>query len=65
MIMSSKVKVIKRAKSDDIVEVVAREKVKNEQQRNREIVEVIKSWIDDFKLQSISKRESALAFLIK
>ena len=63
--MSSKVKLIKRSKAEELPKVVAKDKVQSEQQRNREIVEVIKSWIDDFKLQSISKRESALAFLIK
>lgn len=61
--MSSKVKVVKRAQSDELVEVVVKSNVKNELQRNREIVEVIMTWIDDFKLQNASKRESALALL--
>ena len=63
--MRSKVKLIKRSKAEELPKVEVKDKVQSEQQRNREIVEVIKSWIDDFKLQSISKRESALAFLIK
>jgi len=63
--MSSKVKLIKRSKAEELPKVVVKDKVQSEQQRDREIVEVIKGWIDDFKLQSISKQQSALAFLIK
>jgi hypothetical protein len=38
---------------------------KNEQQRNREIVGVIKSWIQEFKLRNRSGSEASVALLNK
>jgi hypothetical protein len=38
---------------------------KSEQQRNREIVGVITSWIDEFKLRGSSRSKAALVLLNK
>jgi hypothetical protein len=38
---------------------------KNERQRNREMVGVIKGWVEEFKLRNVSRSEAALAFLNK
>ena len=63
--MSSKVKLIKRPKSDELLQVAVQDSVKNEQQRNREMVSTIKSWIDEFKLRSTANKQTALALLVK
>jgi len=61
--MSSKVRIVKRKKVDESMPVVTKDNVKNEQQRNREVIGVIKSWIDEFKLRTASKTEAALILL--
>ena len=63
--MSTKVKLVKKGKIDNSVRVVTENHVKNEQQRDREIVSVIKSWIDEFKLQTVTRRQAALVLLNK
>ena len=60
--MSTKVKLVKRVKANESSPVVTKTNV-TEQQRNRAIVGVIKSWIDEFKLDSATKSEKALALL--
>ena len=61
--MSSEVRIVKRRKVDESMPVVTKDNVKNEQQRNREVVGVIKNWIDEFKLRTASKAEAALILL--
>jgi hypothetical protein len=61
--MSSKVRIVKRRKVDESMPVVTKDNVKNEQQRNREVIGVIKSWIDEFKLRTASNAEAALILL--
>lgn len=63
--MSSKVKLVKKTKSDQLTQVITKNEVKSDQERNREIVGVIKSWIDDFKLHTAAKTEAALILLTK
>ena len=63
--MSSKVKLVKKVATDHTKRVAAKSKLVSEQQRNRELVEVIKSWIDEFRLQTESKSQDALALLVK
>jgi len=61
--MSSQVRIVKRRKVDESMPVVTKDNVKNEQQRNREVIGVIKSWIDEFKLRTASQAEAALILL--
>jgi hypothetical protein len=61
--MSSKVRIVKRKKVDESKPVITKDNVRNEQQRNREVIGVIKSWIDEFKLSTASKSEAALILL--
>jgi len=61
--MSSKVRIVKRRKVDESMPVVTKDDVRNEQQRNREVIGVIKSWIDEFKLRTASQAEAALILL--
>ena len=61
--MSSKVRIVKRRKVDESMPVVTKDNLKNEQQRNREVIGVIKNWIDEFKLRTASKAEAALILL--
>ena len=63
--MSSKVRIVKRKKVDESKPVITKDNVRNEQQRNREVIGVIKSWIDEFKLRTASKAEAALILLIR
>jgi len=63
--MSSQIRVVKKAKGDDLTRVVANDNAKNERQRNREIVGVIKSWIEEFRLRSTSSSQAALVRLTK
>jgi hypothetical protein len=63
--MSFQVRVVKRPKAGVLTRVAAPGHTKNEQQRNREIVAVVKSWIDEFKLRTPSRSEAALVFLKK
>lgn len=63
--MSSEIRIVKRQKADESLRVNANGKAKSEQQRNREIVGVIKSWIEEFKLRSSSRSKAALVLLNK
>ena len=61
--MSSKVRIVKRKKVDESKPVITKDNVRNEQQRNREVIGVIKRWIDEFKLSTASKAQAALILL--
>jgi hypothetical protein len=63
--MSSKIRIVKRRKAHESMRVTANDDAKSEQQRNREIVGVIKSWIEEFKLRSSSRSKAALVLLNK
>ena len=63
--MSSQIRIVKRQKTYKSMRVTASGSAKSEQQRNREIVGVIKSWIEEFKLRTVAKSEAALALLNK
>ena len=63
--MSSEIRIVKRQKADESLHVKANGNAKSEQQRNREIVGVIKSWIEEFKLRSSSRSKAALVLLNK
>jgi hypothetical protein len=63
--MSSEIRIVKRQKADESLRVNANGNAKSEQQRNREIVGVIKSWIEEFKLRSSSRSKAALVLLNK
>ena len=63
--MSSQVRIVKKQKADEAVPAQAPDIVKNERQRDREIVGVIKSWIDEFKINSNLRSQAALALLAK
>jgi len=62
--MSSQVRVVKKPKVD-AMRVATNGDGKNERQRNREIVGVIKGWVEEFKLRTVSRSEAALALLNK
>jgi hypothetical protein len=62
--MSSKVRIVKRQEANESP-VAVQDVVKSEQQRNREIVGVIKGWIDEFRLRSAANSQAALAFINK
>ena len=62
--MSSQVRVVKKPKAD-ASRIAPNGDAKNEQQRNREIVGVIKSWIQEFRLGNASRSQAALALLNK
>ena len=63
--MSSEIRIVKRQKADESLRVNANGNAKSEQRRNREIVGVIKSWIEEFKLRSSSRSKAALVLLNK
>ena len=63
--MSSKVRIVKRKKVDESKPVITKDNVRNEQQRNREVIGVIKSWIDEFKLRSRHESRVTLPLLNK
>ncbi|PWT89795.1 MAG: hypothetical protein C5B55_10780 [Blastocatellia bacterium] len=63
--MSSQVRLIKKGKALESMHAAANATAKNEQQRNREIVGIVKSWIDEFKLGRASRSQTALLLLIK
>ena len=63
--MSSQVRIVKKQTAAEAVPTQVSDVVKNESQRNREIVGVIKSWIDEFKINSNSRSQAALALLAK
>lgn len=63
--MSSQVRVVKKAKDDASMRVAINGDGKNERQRNREMVGVIKGWVEEFKLRTVSRSEAALALLNK
>jgi hypothetical protein len=60
-LMSSQIRVVKKQKADESMRAAVERNTKNEQQRNREIVGVIKSWIQEFKLRNRSGSEVSLA----
>ena len=61
--MSSKIKLVKKGKVDSTSPVSANDHVMTEQQLNRQIVGVIKGWIDEFKVRRTSEMQSALLML--
>jgi hypothetical protein len=63
--MSSQVRVVKKPKDEASTRVDANGERKNERQRNREMVGVIKSWVEEFKLRTVMRSEAALALLNK
>jgi hypothetical protein len=63
--MSSQVRVVKKPKDDASMCVATNGNSKNDRQRNREMVGVIKGWVEEFKLRTISRSEAALALLNK
>ena len=64
--MTSQIRVVKKPKkARGSLRVSPNGNAKNEQQRNREMVGVIKSWIDEFKLRSASRSQAAVALLNK
>lgn len=63
--MSSATRIVKRQKADESLRVNANGNTKSEQQRTREIVGVIKSWIEEFKLRGSSRSKAALVPLNK
>jgi len=62
--MTSGVRILKRG-SDGSTKGLAidRSDKKNDQQRNREIVSTVKSWIAELDLRRISRRREALRLL--
>jgi hypothetical protein len=63
--MRSEIRIVKRQIADESLRVNANGSNKSEQQRNREIVGVIKSWIEEFKLRGSSRSKAALVLLNK
>jgi hypothetical protein len=63
--MSSQVRVVKKPKASELTHGATDGNVKNERQRNREIVGVIKGWVTEFKVRTASRSEAALALLNK
>ena len=63
--MRSEIRIVKRQKADKSLRVNANRNNKSEQQRNREIVGVIKSWIEEFRFRSTSSSQAALVRLTK
>jgi len=63
--MRSEIRIVKRQKADKSLRVNANGNAKSEQQRNREMVGVIKGWVEEFKLRAVSRSEAALALLNK
>ena len=63
--MSSQVRIVKKQTAAEAVPTQVSDVVKNESQRNREIVGVIKSWIDEFKLRSKQESRVTLPLLNK
>jgi len=63
--MRSEIRIVKRQKADKSLRVNANGNAKNERQRNREMVGVIKGWVEEFKLRAVSRSEAALALLNK
>ena len=61
--MSSKVRIVKKQKVDESLPIVSKDKVKSQQERNREVIGVIKSWIDEFKLSAAARSEVAMVLL--
>jgi hypothetical protein len=62
--MSSQVRVVKRSKPK-ASRLVAKRKVKNERQGNREIAGVVKTWIEEFQVRTAERTEAALTLLHK
>ena len=63
--MSSQIRVVKKAEADGSTRIAPKRQRENEQQRNREMVGVIKGWVEEFKLRAVSRSEAALALLNK
>ena len=63
--MSSQVRVVKKQNADASVRGTVKSRAKNEQQRNREIVGVIRSWIEEFRLRTTTSSQAALVRLTK
>jgi len=63
--MRSEIRIVKRQQADQALRVNANGNAKSEQQRNREIVGVIKCWIEEFKLRDSSRSRAALVLLNK
>lgn len=63
--MSSKIRIVKRQKAHEPTRVTANGNAKSAQQRNREIVGVVTSWIEEFKLRASSRSKAALVLLNK
>ncbi len=61
--MNSRVRIVKRNESSEPKQVVSSKPT--ELVRNREMVAVVKSWIDEFKLRSRQERRVALPLLNK
>ena len=59
--MASQVRVVKKPKGDASMRVATNGDGKNERQRNREMVGVIKRWVEEFKLRSQSGPGATLA----
>jgi hypothetical protein len=59
--MSSQIRVVKNQKADKSMRADLQRNAKNEQQRNREIVGVIQSWIQEFRMRNRSGSEVSLA----
>jgi hypothetical protein len=62
--MSSQVRVVKRSRPE-ASRLVAKRKVKNERQGNREIAGVVKTWIEEFQVRTAERTEAALTLLNK
>ena len=64
--MTSQIRVVKKPKkARGSLRVAPDGNAKNERQRNREMVGVIKGWVEEFKLRAVSRSEAALALLNK
>lgn len=61
--MSSKIRLVKKATTSEPIEVADNNTVLTEQQRNRQMVKVVKSWIDEFKVHSAVRTQTALALM--
>jgi hypothetical protein len=59
--LASQVRVVKKPKGDASMRVATNGDGKNERQRNREMVGVIKRWVEEFKLRSQSGPGATLA----